>query len=213
MSLAPLTQAEPSSGEAPESRLESRDSIDRDEMYTLLSSRRRRNVLHALAAFGGRSTLSELARQLAAWETGKPPEAVTSTERKRTYTALRQTHLGKLAAHGVVAYDADRGTVELTDSGRGLRPYLWPRQQLGGAYVWSAVVVVAVATVASALSWAGVGPFALLTGYQLAAVVTAAFGLVTMVTLRLSRPGLLDRIAQSSDTEYGRGGEGVPADD
>ena len=89
---------------------------DRDAAFTLLSSRRRRNIIHALMHVDS-STVYELARQLAGWETGKTPEAVSSKERKRTYTALRQTHLPKLADHDVVAYDANRGTVSLTERG------------------------------------------------------------------------------------------------
>ena len=192
--------------------VESSGKIDRDAMYSLLSSRRRRNVLHALVASDGASTVSELARRLAGWETGKTPEAVTSKERKRTYTALRQTHLPKLAEYDVVDYDVNRGTVVLTDVGQELQPYLWPRRQLGEEYARLAVVAVLSAAVVTALSWLGVPPFGLLDGYLLTAVVTAAFGTVTLGAYLRSRPSVLHGWAHRSDTEYA-GADGSAADD
>lgn len=184
--------------------IESSGKIDRDVMYSLLSSRRRRNVLHALVVNGGASTVSDLARQLAAWETGKAAEAVTSKERKRTYTALRQTHLPKLSEYEVVDYDVNRGTVELTAIGEELRPYLWPRGQLGEAYVRLAVVAVLSAAVVTLLSWGGVPPFGLLDGYVLTGVVTLAFGIVTVGAYLRSRPSVLHSSALRSDTQYER---------
>ncbi|MFC7097903.1 DUF7344 domain-containing protein [Halobaculum marinum] len=182
--------------------VESSGKIDRDAMYSLLSSRRRRNVLHALVANDGTSTVSDLARRLAAWETGKPPEAVTSKERKRTYTALRQTHLPKLAEYDVVEYDVNRGTVALTEVGEELQPYLWPRRDIGEKYTRMALVAVLSGAVVTALSWLGVPPFALLDGYLLTATVTAAFGLVTIGMYLRTRPAVLSGSAHQSDTQY-----------
>jgi len=182
--------------------VESSGKIDRDAMYSLLSSRRRRNILHALVASDGKSTVSDLARQLAAWETDKPPEAVTSKERKRTYTALRQTHLPKLANYEIVTYDVNRGTVELTEIGEELRPYLWPREQLGKGYVQLALVAVTAAAIITVLSWGGVPPFALLDGHMLTGVVTLSFGVVTLGAYIRSRPSILYESARQSDTQY-----------
>ncbi|NHX37537.1 MULTISPECIES: DUF7344 domain-containing protein [Halolamina] len=176
------------------------DHTGRDIAFTILSSRRRRNIIHALCRDEA-STVSELARQLAAWETGKSLEAISSKERKRTYTALRQTHLPKLARHGVVDYDVNRGTVSLTERGRELRPYL--RVPKGPAVLEYQVAFTAVlaSAVVSLLSWAGVAPFTLLSGYQLAAVVTVAFSLVTLGTYLRSRTEKLERRAFRSDTD------------
>lgn len=75
-------------------------------LFEILSNRRRRYAVYAL---GNEETdtveLGELARRIAAWETEKPPEQVTSTERKRVYTALQQSHLPKLAEAGLIDYD------------------------------------------------------------------------------------------------------------
>ncbi|WP_435114995.1 DUF7344 domain-containing protein [Halolamina sp. C58] len=177
------------------------DSFERDIAYSLLSSRRRRNVLHALYEAEGESTVADLARQLAAWETDQTPATISSKERKRSYTALRQTHLPKLAKHGLVEYDANRGTVRLTDSGRRFRPYLWGPVEHGGV-LGLALTAACSAVVVALLAWAGVAPFALLGGYQLAGVVALAFGVVTVGSYIRYRPARLDRRAMNRDTQY-----------
>lgn len=176
------------------------DHTGRDIAFTILSSRRRRNVIHALCR-DEVSTVSELARQLAAWETGKSPEAISSKERKRTYTALRQTHLPKLAHHGVVDYDSNRGTVSLTERGHELRPYLRVPKSSGVQEYQAAFISVLAGAVVTLLSWAGVAPFALLSGYQLAAVMTVAFSLVMLVAYLRSRTDKFERRAFRSDTD------------
>lgn len=191
---------------AKDTHTERDQSFQRDVAYSLLSSRRRRNVLHALYESGGESTVADLARQLAAWETDQTPTTISSKERKRAYTALRQTHLPKLAKYDIVEYDANRGTVRLTDSGREFRPYLWPPVEQGGALRLAATAACS-ALVVALLSWFGVAPFALLGGYQLAGVVTLAFGLVTLGPYLRYRPSRLDRRAKERDTEYEPGDE------
>lgn len=176
--------------------------LERDVAYTLLSSRRRRNVLHALYEAEGVSTVADLARQLAAWETDQTPSTISSKERKRAYTALRQTHLPKLAKHGIVEYDANRGTVRLTDSGRQFRPYLWPPVEPGSPFLVGAVAACS-AVVVTLLSWLGVAPFALLGGYQLVGVVTVSFAAVAIGFYVRYRPSRMNSRARRSDTEYG----------
>lgn len=187
------------------------DHTSRDIAFTILSSRRRRNTIHALCR-DEMSTVSDLARQLAAWETGKSPEAISSKERKRTYTALRQTHLPKLARHGVVDYDLNRGTVSITERGHELRPYLRAPNSSGVREYQVAFTVVLSGAVVSLLSWAGVAPFALLSGYQLAAVMTVAFSLVTLVAYLRSRTEKFERRAFRSDTD-GTAEDSPAADD
>jgi hypothetical protein len=181
--------------------------VDRDEAYALLGNRRRRNVIHALVAADGRSTVSELARQLAAWETDQPPAAVSSKERKRAYTALRQTHLPKLASCGIVEYDVNRATVALTERGEDLRVYLWRYDRM--AQVRLGAVAALTATIVIALAWLGVPPFAAFGGYGLAYVTVAAFAIVTLVSYVRLRSDSLDRSARIADTTY----DGVPAGD
>ncbi|ESP89555.1 hypothetical protein K933_03325 [Candidatus Halobonum tyrrellensis G22] len=89
----------------------------RDELFELLSNRRRRFVLHRLKQMeeGETVELSELSRQVAAWENGTDPEALSYADRKNVHTSLYQFHLPKLDDADVVDYDQRAGEVRLTD--------------------------------------------------------------------------------------------------
>ena len=196
-------EEQPSSGHVEDGQpVEELRDDERDVAYTLLSSRRRRNVLHALSETGGESTVAELARQLAAWETSQPPEAISSKERKRTYTALRQTHLPRLAKHGIVEYDRNRGTVSLTEEGRAFRPYLWPPLDDERTLLRFGVVAGASTAIVWLLAWLGVYPFGMLGGFELAGVVTAAFTAVAVGAYLRYRPAKMNRRALEHDTAY-----------
>lgn len=81
------------------------------ELFDVLSSRRRRHALQVLSTDES-VELGPLAEQVAAWENEKPVAAVTSTERKRVYTSLQQSHLPKLENAGLVTFDKRAGVVE-----------------------------------------------------------------------------------------------------
>lgn len=98
--------------------------VSQDVAFEMLSCKRRRDVLHYLRQNGGFAELRSLSRQIAAWENDKPVEAVTYKERARVYTALRQGHLPKMDSCDIVEYDADRGTVALTERASDLDVYL-----------------------------------------------------------------------------------------
>lgn len=117
----PGTTAGPSIGEDEEDAVE---SVSQDVAFEMLSCKRRRDVLHYLRQHGGAAELRPLSRQIAAWENDKPVEAVSYKERARVYTALRQGHLPKMDSCDVIEYDADRGTVALTERGTDLDVYL-----------------------------------------------------------------------------------------
>jgi len=100
------------------------EPLSQDIAFEMLSCERRRDVLHYLRQNGGTTELRPLSRQIAAWENDKPVEAVTYKERARVHTALRQGHLPKMDSCGVVEYDADRGTIALTERASDLEVYL-----------------------------------------------------------------------------------------
>ena len=89
------------------------DRLTEDELFELLSNQRRRHIMHALMC-EGTSEIGTLSQEIAAWEDGLDPSEVSSTDRKRVYTALQQSHLPKMDKAGVVNFDRDRGTVEPT---------------------------------------------------------------------------------------------------
>ncbi len=80
-----------------------------EELFDILSNRRRRYAVFAISGHE-QVDLGDLARRIAAWENEQPEAEVTSTERKRVYTALQQSHVPKLAEAGLVDYD-DRAAV------------------------------------------------------------------------------------------------------
>jgi len=135
--------------------------LSRDEVFDLLSNRRRRCVVHYLRQRGCVVELSELAQRVAAWENGVDVRELTAAQRKRVYTSLQQTHLDKLDDAGIVEYDADRGVVAPTPAMEELEVYLevvsgrefpWREYYLALGAVSAALVVV---------GWRDLGPFAL----------------------------------------------------
>lgn len=98
--------------------------LDTQTAFDILSSRRRRIAMTCLREHGGRATIGDLARQVAARENDVAEARVTRRQRKRAYTALRQSHLPRMADAGVVDYDQDRGHVELTSLANDIWPYL-----------------------------------------------------------------------------------------
>lgn len=133
----------------------------KDRIFEALSNPRRREALRYLRLNGGDETvlIRTLSEQIAAWENGVSPVDVTYKQRKRVYTSLYQSHLPKLHRDGFVEYDADRGTVKLTQKAEQLDVYLEvvPR----GEFPWSEVYLgtSATATAFVAALWFGAVPF------------------------------------------------------
>jgi DNA-binding transcriptional ArsR family regulator len=125
-------------------------TMDRETVFDILSNRRRRYVLHFLRGREEPVEIRELSERIAAWENDCLPERVTSKERKRVYAALHQSHLPKMDREGVVRYDPDRGTIELTEDTAAFDVYLEvvPRSELdwGGFYLGLGALGVLVAT-------------------------------------------------------------------
>jgi hypothetical protein len=95
---------------------ETASDLSTEDVYEVLSNRRRRYAIHYLKQADDQVDVSTLAEQVAAWENEKPSEELDSQERKRVYISLYQSHLPTLEKRGLVDYDDDRGIVELTDS-------------------------------------------------------------------------------------------------
>lgn len=166
--------------ELPTGPVDDEDGPDVDVVFDILSNRRRRFVLHYLLQQDGAVDLRELSRHVTAWENRIGVEEITYKQRKRVYTALRQTHLPTMEDAGVIAYDSRSGEVEPTATGASFDVYVdvvrpneipWNQYFLGlGAIYCLATVVVAV-----------VPPFSELSGLPLAALfagVLTASGVV-----------------------------------
>jgi hypothetical protein len=103
--------------------------------------------------------IRDLSEQLAAWEHGIGRAEVRPKERKRLYTALHQTHLPKMDAHGVLEYDRDRGVVSMTGPLEQFDIYF---DMVGQADIpWSQfyLAIGGLVTALVGLATLGVGPF------------------------------------------------------
>jgi len=91
-----------------------RDVLELDHVYEALDHPRRRRVC-SLLADDDEWRLSELARSVAALEDGVPADAVSESSRERVYVSLYHSHVPKLAACGVVSFDADAETLSTAE--------------------------------------------------------------------------------------------------
>jgi hypothetical protein len=167
-------------------------AVDRETVFSILSNRRRRYVLHYLKRRGEPVDLGTLSVRIAAWENGCDPGNVTGKERKRVYTALHQSHLPKMDRSGVVRYDPDRGTIELTDAISAFDIYLdvVPRTELNWGEFYLGLG--ALGTLVAGLVALDVFPFTLLSpvAYLFVFGLTAlAVGGVHTYQRRRTRPG------------------------
>lgn len=153
------------------------DDLTREEVFETLRNRRRRYVVHYLLNWDGESNLRDLSRQIAAWENDKPPEKVTSEERRRVYNALQQTHLHKMDDAGVVQFDAARGTVSASSRLDDLQVYL--EIVPGNEISWSQYYLLLGLFGASMVlaTWVGVPPFGRVSGVVIAGVIALLFTL------------------------------------
>lgn len=85
------------------------------DLFEVLSSDRRRALICFLRSRGGKADLRELAAEIAAWEQGIDPSAVSDEDKKRVYISLYQSHLPKLEEHRLVSYDPDTKEVTATE--------------------------------------------------------------------------------------------------
>jgi len=124
------------------------DTPSHDDVFTILSNERRRHTVRAMQELSMPIELGDLAEHVAAWELEKDVAAITSTERRRVYTSLQQTHLDKLEEAGII--ECDRKTIEPTERLEELEFYLevvpedeipWAQYYLGLAGIGSVAVL------------------------------------------------------------------------
>ena len=136
--------------------------LSQDEIFAILSNPRRRYVLYFLNQHGEGIELTDLAEHVAAWENDTTVEELSSKERKRVYVSLYQTHVPKLADHGLIDYDPDSGMVRPTETSRKVDQYLdtddeelrWERIY-GGLAILSALLLLGVVLGVPVLSEVG----------------------------------------------------------
>lgn len=151
-------------------KLMEQKASERDEVFSLLSNRRRRYAIQACKESESPLDVSDVAERVAEWEYGKERSELGSDERKRVYTAMMQSHLPAMEKAGVVEYDGRK--VSLTEKAQEVEVYMdvvpdgsvpWGQYYLGLSVV-SALVLVGV--------WAGVYPESIPDSFWAAAIVT-----------------------------------------
>jgi hypothetical protein len=99
-------------------------ALSQDVVFEMLYNPRRRQVLAYLFAQDGPVDIDDVIVQVAAWENDTTVDAVSESERRRIYVSLYQTHIPTLDDAGLVEYDEDEETVELTDRARDVDRHL-----------------------------------------------------------------------------------------
>jgi len=177
----PASPAEDGSGtaaDAPETELlaEVPPWISEDELFDVLSNRRRRLAITLLRREDAPVELGRMADEIAARENDVPVEEVSAAQRKRVYTALQQTHLPRMDRAGLVAFDREVSVVEPASGLSSIE--LYPDVVSGRDVAWSeyylALSAVGVALLVGARL--GVGPLSLLPDFAWATFVVVAFG-------------------------------------
>jgi hypothetical protein len=139
---------------------DSASALSRDVVFDVLSSTRRRYVLHHLRRTGGTTNLKELSTTVASWEYDTPPEEVSSKQRTRVYTALRQSHLPKMDREDIVDFDPNSGDVTITSEATDLEVYLdiVPHDEIPWSTYYLGVGLIG--TVVALATWLDVFPLA-----------------------------------------------------
>jgi DNA-binding transcriptional ArsR family regulator len=120
--------------------------VSDDDVFKVLSNRRRREVVEYLHAGDGTASVGDLAEHIAMKENETSLQQLSSYERKRVYVSLYQNHLPVMDDANIVDYAENRKTVRLLAGGERLKPYLEePTESVANRTV--AAVVFAIAAV------------------------------------------------------------------
>jgi DNA-binding transcriptional ArsR family regulator len=178
------------------------DVLPAEQVYAILANERRRRALEQLGSVGGVVTVHELSELVAGRETGESPPPKRC--RESVYTSLVQTHLPKLEEVGVVEYDRETQTIELSRHARDVA--LYTEIVAKGGVTWSelyralgvasltvllaALLDVPLVSAVDPVLWTSLalGAFALTGAYQL---WVNRFSVLRQ--LRIGRNGLLSR--------------------
>ncbi len=154
--------------------------LSQDTVFDLLSSSRRRFIVHRLKAGSGEIDLQTLAAELAAKEAKIDQEELNAQQRKRTYVSLYQTHIPKLAEADVVRYDAEAGVVREGPTLEAVAAYFETTDQHRR---WEPVYIgISIGGLAGILIAAGLGSLVVAT--VIGAIVMIAVGALSVVEYR-----------------------------
>ncbi|PHQ38168.1 transcriptional regulator [Halorubrum persicum] len=169
--------------------------LSEEEIFEVLSNRRRRFVIHALKRAEGPLEVSELSTHVTAWEVGVEPEEVRYEDRRNVYSTLQRTHLPKLEEKNVVTVDEETNVVAPTPELESLDIYV---EVLGSREIPWSLYYVGLAGVAVSLLLAvatGTPGFAALEPLDVGVFTATTFGISAVVH------HVIGRRARLGDTE------------
>ena len=182
--------------------------LSEEEIFDVLSNRRRRFVIHALKRARERKEepldVSELSTQVTAWELDVDPEEVSYDDRRNVHSTLRRTHLPKLEANHVVTVDEETDEVRATEILADLEIYV---EVLRGKEIpWSLYYVGLAAVIASVFLavYAGVPGFATLSALNVSVFAVTAFGVSSIVHHAIGRHARLGRHEKPPELRRGQ---------
>lgn len=91
-----------------------------DRYLDAVGNQRRRYILYYLRD-EGRTTASDIAKRVVAWETNRSPSALSDDEYHSVQTELQHNHLPRLADYGLIEYDPRTGDVKFEDPPQSFR--------------------------------------------------------------------------------------------
>lgn len=96
---------------------EPRINFNRDTLFHILSSHRRRMLIHIFRELepGEEVSVGDLAVELASREVGKPADEMEEEGTHRFWVTIYQTHLPKLDEYGVVTFDKENSVATRGD--------------------------------------------------------------------------------------------------
>lgn len=170
------------------------ETLTKDDIYSMLSNRRRRLVLDYLRRTEEDVSVRDLSEEVAALENGVDANEVTYKQRKRVYTSLHQTHLPKLDEVGVVVYDRDRGVISLTSLAAELDSFLDDTDEPPRPDSWSVYYLglSALSILLVTLAWTQLFPFTLVPDLVYGLLIGLGFAVLAALqayTERLARGG------------------------
>lgn len=98
--------------------------MDPDDVFSVISNSRRRQVILSVDRSNRPHTAGDLAVEIAALENRIDPAHVTGEQRTRVYVPLTQSHLDTLADAGAIEYDGRSKRVEATSSTAALATHI-----------------------------------------------------------------------------------------
>lgn len=176
------------------------EELSRDLVFDILSSPRRRYMLYYLRQADQPVHIQELSAEVASWENEIPVEELTDQQQKRVYVSLYQTHIPKLEDAGIVRYDQEAGTVELTGRADEMEAYIGGREEreIPWQLAYLALAVAGVLLFAAVVF--EVGAFAALSAAAAGIVISAAFAVLALVHFLVTRwpgrTGALERLEE-----------------